>query len=53
MVYTELVKSADLLTPSEPDAGSSFNMGGNGESLAHGRIWSVPLKLLLPALGFH
>ena len=25
-------------------------MGGNGESLAHGRIWSGPLKLLLPAL---
>ena len=25
-------------------------MGGNGEPLAHGRIWSGPLKLLLPAL---
>ena len=25
-------------------------MGGNGEPLAHGRIWSEPLKLLLPAL---
>ena len=28
------------------------NMGGNGEPLAHGRIWSGPLELLLPALGF-
>ena len=28
-------------------------MGGNGEPLAHGRIWSGPLKLLLPALGHH
>ena len=25
-------------------------MGGNGESLALGRLWSGPLKLLLPAL---
>ena len=25
-------------------------MGSNGESLAHGRIWSGPLKLLLPVL---
>ena len=25
-------------------------MGDNGEPLAHGRIWSGPLKLLLPAL---
>ena len=25
-------------------------MGGNGEPLATGRIWSGPLKLLLPAL---
>ena len=46
-----LVKNADLLTPSEPDAGSSapdgkFNIGGNGEPLAHGQIWSGPLKLL-------
>ena len=28
----------------------TFNMGSNGEPLAHGRIWSGPLKLLLPAL---
>ena len=28
----------------------TFNVGGNGEPLAHGRIWSGPLKLLLPAL---
>ena len=26
-------------------------MGGNWEPLAHGRNWSGPLKLLLPALG--
>ena len=26
-------------------------MGGNGEPLAHSRIWSGPLKLLLPVLG--
>ena len=49
-----LIKSADLLTPSEPDAGSSAPdgniTGGNGESLVHGRIWSGSLKLLLPAL---
>ena len=25
-------------------------MGGNEEPLAHGRIWSGPLNLLLPAL---
>ena len=30
--------------------GAGFNMGGSGEPLAHGRIWSRPLKLLLPAL---
>ena len=50
-----LVKSADLLTPLEPDAGTSAPNGnsntvGNGEPLAHGRIWSGPLKLLLPAM---
>ena len=28
----------------------TFNMEGNGESLAHGRIWSGALELLLPAL---
>ena len=37
-------------TPAPRLLTKTFNMGGNGESLAHGRIWSGPLKLLLPAL---
>ena len=54
---TGLIKSADLLTPSEPDAGSSAP-DGNIQHVRQwiatcrrdGRIWSGPLKLLLPAL---
>ena len=45
-----LVKSADLLTPAPLLLTEIFNTGGNGEPLAHGRIWSGPLKLLLPAM---
>ena len=37
-------------TPAPPLLTETFNMGGNGEPLAHGRIWSGPLKLFLPAL---
>ena len=37
-------------TPAPRLLTETFNRGGNGEPLADGRIWSGPLKLLLPAL---